>query len=137
MRDSMYDDTAVRVSLLPAVRAANGAVNGTVVDTAGTKNYFRSAMVVVLAGTVTDGTHAVTVQDSDDGTGGWSNVATTQGSLPAITTVNDEAVYRMGVDVARRFLRAVITTSGAPGTPVGGVIGAVILLSQGSGRPVT
>lgn len=137
MRDSMYDDTAVRVSLLPAVRAANGAVNGTVVDTAGTKNYFRSAMVVVLAGTVTDGTHAVTVQDSDDGTGGWSNVATTQGSLPAITTVNDEAVYRMGVDVGRRFLRAVITTSGAPGTPVGGVIGAVILLSQGSGRPVT
>lgn len=133
----MYDDTAVRVSLLPAARSANGAVNGTAVDTAGTKNNFRSALLVVLAGTVTDGTHAVTVQESDDGTTGWAAAPSTQGAVPAVTSSNDDTVYRLGIDVTKRYLRAVITTSAAPGAPIGGIIGAIFLLSQGSGRPVS
>lgn len=139
MRDSLYDDTAVRVSLLPDVRAANGAVNGTAVDMAGSRNNFRVALLVVLAGTVTDGTHTVTLQASDDGATGWAVVPPEdrEGSIPAITAANDLAAYRMGYVGGKRFLRAVITTSGAPATPVGGVIGAVILMSAGSGRPIT
>lgn len=139
MRDSMYDDTAVRLSLAPTARAANGAVNGTAVDTAGTKNNFRAAMLVAIAGVITDGNHAVTVQESDDGITGWAAVpaGAVQSSVPTLTTANDESVYRVGIDVNKRYLRAVITTSGAPGSPIGGIVSAIFLLSDGSGRPVT
>jgi hypothetical protein len=139
MRDSMFDDTAVRMSLPPAIRAANGTVNGTAVDMAGTKNNFRSAMMVVFSGDMTDGTHTVALQDSDDGSTGWTTVTSDliEGTYPAVTGTNDNAVYRVGYKGGKRYLRASLTTTAAPATPVGGTVGAVILLSQGSGRPIT
>lgn len=139
MRDSMYDDTAARLSLPPAVRSANGTVNGTAVDMAGTRNNFRVAMMVVLAGAVTDGTHTVSLEESADGTTGWTAVdaANREGTFPAITSASPNSIYRVGYSGNKRFIRASITTSGAPGTPVGGTVSAVILLAQGSGRPIT
>lgn len=139
MRDSLYDDVAVRTALLPAVRSANGTVNGPSVDMAGTRNYFRVAMLVVIAGEVTDGTHAVFLEHSDTGVGGWTAVPAgeREGSIPAITSANDNAVYRVGYAGTKRYIRASITTSGAPGTPQGGIISAALLLTAGSGRPVT
>lgn len=140
MRDSMYDDTAARPSLAPAVRAANGTVTGTAVDMQGSRNYFRVAMMVVMAGAITDGTHTVTLQDSDDGTTGWVDVPSEgrEGSFPVFATGQANTVARVGYLGRKRYVRASITTSGAPGTPVGGTIGAVVLLSSGSGKnPVT
>jgi hypothetical protein len=138
MRDSLYDDVAVRVALLPAVRSANGTVNGPSIDMAGTRNYFRVAMLVVTAGEVTDGNHAVFLEHSDTGTGGWTAVSAgeREGSVPTITAANDNSVHKVGYAVSKRFVRASITTSGAPGTPQGGIISAVLLLTSGSGRPV-
>lgn len=139
MRDSMYDDTAVRVSLAPAVRSADGTVSGTAVDMAGTRNNFRVAMMVVTAGAVTDGTHTVSLEESDDGTTGWAAVAAAnlEGSSAVITSANPNTVHRVGYNGNKRYIRASITTSEAPATPVGGIVSAVILLGQGSGRPVT
>lgn len=138
MRDSMYDDVAVRTALLPAVRSANGTVSGPAVDMAGNRNYFRVAMLVVVAGEVTDGTHTVRLEHSDDGSTGWVQVPAEQreGSFPAITSANDNSVHKIGYSGSKRYVRASVVTSGAPGTPVGGIISAVLLLSQGSGRPV-
>lgn len=139
MRDSMFDDHSVRVTLLPAVRSANGTVNGTAVDMAGANNFFRSAMLAVVSGTITDGTHTIALQHSDDGSTGWTNVsaAEREGTIPALTTANDDTVYRQGYVGTKRYLRATITTSAAPATPAGGIVGVVVVLSQGSGRPVS
>lgn len=131
MRDSMYDDTAVRVSLVPAV-LTDGTVNGTAVDTVGAGNFFRSAMLVVVGGEIEDGTHTVTLQDSDNGTD-FTAVAAglVQGSLVAVST---DSVQRQAYLGLRRYLRASVVTASATS---GGTVTAVILLSQGSGAPVT
>lgn len=131
MRDSMYDDTAARLTLATALRT-NGTVNGTAVDTVGTGNYFRSAMLLVVGGTITDGTHTVALQDSDDGSTFTAVPADqVQGSLVAVTA---NSVQRLAYLGAKRYLRAVVVTSGAT---TGGTTSAVILLAQGSGAPVT
>lgn len=134
MRDSMQDDTAARMTLNTALRT-NGTVNGTGVDTAGTGNFFRSAMLLVLAGAVTDGTHTVTLQESDDNTT-FTDVAAAdlQGSLTAVTTANANTVQRQSYLGAKRYLRAKVVTGSAT---TGGQTTAVILLAQGSGAPVT
>jgi hypothetical protein len=141
LRDSMYDDTAVRPSLSPAARATNGSVDGTTVDMQGTRNWFRVAMLIVVAGPITDGTHTVTLQDSEDGATGWVDVPADarEGAFPALTTADSNTARRVGYLGRRRYVRARITTTGAPATtPVGGIIGAVILLRGGRGQtPVT
>lgn len=132
MRDSMYDDTAARLTIAAAVRT-NSTVNGTAVDTAGTGNFFRSAMLVVVGGTITDGTQTVTLQDSDDGSTGWTAVdaSLVQGALVAVTT---GSVQRQAYIGNKRYLRASVVVAGAT---TGGTIAAIILLAQGSGAPVT
>lgn len=135
MRDSMQDDTSARLTLAPALRAANATVNGTAVDLAGTGNFFRTAMLLVIAGAITDGTHTFVLQESDDGTT-FTNVAAgdLQGALAAVTTANANGVQRQSYVGARRYLRATVTTATAT---TGGTTGAVILMTQGSGAPVT
>jgi hypothetical protein len=139
MRDSMQDDTAARLTLATGLRT-NGTVNGTAVDSVGTGNNFRSAMLLVIAGAVTDGTHTVTLQDSDDGTT-FAAVAAdqVQGTLAAVTagggaTSGPNSVQRQSYLGSKRYLRASVTTASAT---TGGTTTAVILLAQGSGAPVT
>lgn len=140
MRDSMQDDTAARLTIAPALRAANATVNGTGVDLAGTGNFFRTGMLVVLAGAVTDGTHTFVLQESDDNST-FTNVAAAdlQGSLAAVasgggTVSGPNTVQRQSYTGSKRYLRANVTTAGAT---TGANTAAVILLAQGSGQPVT
>src|SRR4051812_22923395 len=102
----MQDDTAARMSLNTALRT-NGTVNGTGVDTAGTGNFFRSAMLLVVSGAVTDGTHTVTLQESDDNST-FTAVGSgdLQGSLTAVTTANANTVQRLSYLGSKRYLRA-------------------------------
>lgn len=133
MKTSLYNVAKSVQTLAPAARTTTA--NGTAVDrhNAG-RGAFRSALLVVNAGTVTDGTHTVELQDSDNGTD-FTAVANEflQGSEPAITTANDLAVHEVGYTGSRRYLRCVITVSGSPST--GGVIGASIQLGYAS-QPV-
>lgn len=135
MRDSLYDDVASALGLVPVVRSANGVVNGPSVDLAGNRNNFRVAMLVAVAGGITDGTHTITVEESDNGTTGWTVATNTEGAV-TYAAASQNTTKRMGIAPTKRYLRAVITTTGAPGTPVGGTIGAIFLLTQGSGRPI-
>jgi len=134
VRDSMQDDTSARMTLNTGLRT-NGTVNGTGVDLSGSGNFFRTAMLLVIAGAVTDGTHTVSLQESDD------NVTFTavaagdlQGALTAVTTGNVNTVQRQSYLGSKRYLRASVTTAGAT---TGGTTTAVLLLAQGSGQPVT
>lgn len=134
MRDTLYTQTLARVALTSATRV-NGTANGTTVDTGVFGNDFRSVMFVVITGTVTDGSHAFTVQDSADGSS-WATADSSliQGSLPTITGTNDDSVFEFGYVVGtRQYVRVVATTSGAT---TGGVFSAVALLGSGSVSPV-
>jgi len=94
-------------SITPAVR--NAAVNGSGVDLKG----YASAAVIFQVGTVTDGTHTPSVQESDDNS---TFTAVAAGDLDG-TLVNlvANSVQRVGYHGRRRYLRAQVTSSGATG----------------------
>lgn len=125
MRQSLYNTAISKQTLMPAARTATAT--GTTVDLMTDEGGFRSAMVLVSVGVVTDATHTVEVQDSPDNST-WTAVADEflQGTEPAITSSNDERVHEIGYTGHKRYLRVVVTVSGTPTT--GGVYGASILL---------
>lgn len=124
--DDVYDNVKARVALAPATARVNGTVNGTTVDRKEGRTFFRSAMFVVNAGVVTDGTHTVNVQDSGDGTT-WANADDEhiQGTEVAIGTANDERVHEIGYRGNARYIRIQLVTAGAT---AGGLVDAVCLL---------
>jgi photosystem II stability/assembly factor-like uncharacterized protein len=131
VRRSLYNSVLSRIAV-PVANRTNGTVNGTTIDrtdpTGGADNT-TVAMFVVASGTVTDGSHAVTVQESDDGSS-WAAVPSEylQGSLPTIVSTDDDKVFEVGYVGTKRYIRAVVTTTGATS---GGTFGAVVLLSGG------
>lgn len=138
MKRTVYNHVRAKVSLAIAARTA--AANGTAVDrqlsgASGTNEWFGSAMLVVHTGAITDGTHAITLEVSDDNSN-WAAAASgdLQGSLPSIGSANDDALYEVGYTGTKRYLRAVTTPSG---TTTGGVYGATILLGFPTTLPVS
>jgi hypothetical protein len=138
VRRTVYNHIRARATLTVAARTATA--NGTAVDRqlsgpSGSNEWYSSAMLVVHGGTITDGTHAITLQESDDNSA-WSNVAAAslQGSLPTIASTDDDKLYEVGYNGTARYLRAVTTVSGAT---TGGVYGATILLGFPNVLPVS
>lgn len=135
MRQSLYNTALAKVSIAPAaVRAAT--VTGATVDRMTDQGGFRSALVLVNTGVVTDGTHTVVVQDSPDGTN-WTAVGDEflQGAEPAVTTANDERVHEIGYVGHQRYLRVVVNVTGSPAT--GGFYDALVLLGWPRRMPPT
>lgn len=132
-RRSVYTNVTARQSLPPAARTATA--NGTGVDRNVGADMHRTAMVLVSTGAITDGTHTITVQDSDDNTT-FANVAAEflQGTAPAIGAADDNKLFFVGYIGERRYLRVVTTVSGSPVT--GGIYGADILLGEPRRGPV-
>lgn len=127
--------------LLPAAALAssahtNGAANGASVDLTQFGNDFESALFIIVAGTITDGTHVAKLQDSPDGTT-WTDVDAdhVQGGPVSLGTGQSSTVASLGYlgGGPARYVRLVLTTSGAT---TGGVIGAVAVLAEGSNDPV-
>jgi len=71
-KNDLYTSTLV-VAALPSAVRTTGTVNGTTVDLGVFANDFRTALFVISAGTITDGTHVFKLQDSPDGTV-WTDV---------------------------------------------------------------
>lgn len=137
-----YNEVLVTPSINPGAKV-NGTVNGTGVDLwynalgAVDHQKFRSAVVVFQTGTVTDGSHVAHLQDSDDNsTYADADAADIQGSLPTFTTnaAHDNAIAEIGYHGVKRYVRAQLVTTGAT---TGGVIGAVVVLSEPRRRPVS
>lgn len=137
MRRTIYNDLRALPSLASAARTANAAVNGSAVNVGIGAQNFTVAMLVVLAGTITDGSSAIKVQESADGSTGWTDVpaARLQGANVAVGASDDDKVLEQGViiDAAKPFLRAVATQSGATS---GGTLGALFLLGSPNRTPV-
>lgn len=117
-----HNEFSASNSLTPAARTASA--NGTGIDLAG----YRSAAVVFVVGTITDGTHTPKVQESDDNSS-FSDVAAADqsGTLAALASSTNQEVSYIG---SKRYIRAVSTVAGAT---TGGVYAAVVV----RGTPVT
>ncbi len=124
--DDVYDNCKARVALPPAALRTTGTVTGTTVDRREGRVLFRSAMFVINAGVVTDGTHTPNVQESTDGTN-WTNVADKHllGAETAITSANDERVFEIGYRGKARYIRLQLVSATAT---TGGFIDAVCVL---------
>lgn len=115
----------VTQSLKPAARTASA--NGTGVDVRG----FNNVKVYFDLGTWTDGTHAWTIEESDNNSD-YTAVAAgnLDGSLPSVTSgSNDDTVAVVGLTgKVKRYVRAVCTITGSPAT--GAVAGAFVVASD-------
>jgi len=136
VRTTVYNSVLVQQTVTAANRT-NGTVNGTAVDLWSNsvgRQKFGGALVVVQTGTITDGTHTVEVQESDDNSS-FTAVADAdlQGTEPAIGAANDNVVYEIGYRGSKRYLRAAVVTSGATS---GGTFGAVLILGLPRRLPV-
>jgi type 1 fimbria pilin len=91
-------------------------------------------MFIVHTGTITDGTHAIDIQESDDNAT-FTSVASSelQGAEPSIGAADDNKMYVVGYKGTKRYIRAAVTASG---TSSGGTYGASVLLANPRVAPV-
>ena len=129
---STFDEVLFQHSVAPAVRTATAT--GTAVSRV-VNGGMQDGVLVVYSGPITDGSFAVTLEDSADGSTGWAAVPAAQlhGSLPTLTAADDNTVFEVGVRTTRDFLRAVVTVSGATD---GGLVGAAVVLGSPRFAPV-
>ena len=114
---ALQDFLSVIQSLAPALRTV-GVFNGTGIDL----QKFHSRAVEVTAGAWTDGTHTITLEESDDNVSFTVVVAADLvGTLPVISSAAGQNKVHPLVDYigAKRYVRAVLTV-------VGGATGAII-----------
>lgn len=124
MRQSLYNLARAKVTLTFSTRT-NGTVSGTAVDLDENSDASRSALVVVFTGTLTDGSVAITLEESADNST-WNTVAAPdlQGTAPTVASTDDDKVFELGYVGSKRYLRVKAVTSGATS---GGAFGAVIV----------
>lgn len=121
-------NTSDAVMALPiATRTANTTVNGTTVDRTDTN---ATVMFAVNAGTITDGSVAITIQESDDNST-WANAASTDiqgGPTLTFATAQSNTVAELGYTGRKRYVRITHIQTGATS---GGAMGAVAVLAGG------
>lgn len=132
MRRTLYGTTVTRLALPVAARSTAATVNGTTIDRSdpsGGADFTQVALFAIVTGVVTDGTHTFAVQDSDDGSS-WAAASAEylQGSVPAVSSADDNAVFEVGYIGPKRYIRVTVTTAGAT---TGGIFGATVTLSGG------
>jgi mevalonate pyrophosphate decarboxylase len=133
-RDNLYDSLVSRPAIPPGAKT-NATLNGTTVDKNYQNNMFRVVFFSIVTATTTDGSHAVTMQDSPDNSA-WSTVvaADMAGTLPTITSADANKAFDLAYNGSQRYVRLVLTTSGAT---TGAIIGASAIMGQGRRTPVT
>lgn len=115
MRD-LYSNIAATLALAPAVQAA--AVQGPAVDLTGTKAV---AFVVNTGAIAGSGDFGVTLQESDDGSTGWADVAAAQIDTNAPATLEASSSYRLGYRGFKGHVRLSLTKAGGTSIAAGAV----------------
>lgn len=125
MKRDLVSLIAVGASLAAAARTASA--NGTGVDLAG----YGSAAVVFASGTITDGTHTPSLEESNDNSTFTAVAAADMtGTLAALAS---NTIQEVGYIGTKRYIRAVVTVSGSPST--GGVYNALVVRGNASKQP--
>ena len=120
---SPYNEIDALVALSPAAYTAT--TNGSSLDLLG---YHQGATFVVVTGTITDGTHTISLEHSDDGTN-WSAVSSSdiEGTAPQIGSTDDNKTFKFRYNGGKRYVRAKTTVSGATN---GGIYGITALVAR-------
>lgn len=127
MRD-LYSNIRAVQALASASRSA--AIQGETIDLLGVGRM----AVLVNTGTITgDGDFSATLQESEDGSTGWDDVAAAQMQSDVPATMEATSAYRLGYLGFKRFVRLSLTKDG--GTSI--QVGAVAVLTDLAERPVT
>lgn len=136
MRD-LYNKLSGLAALAPTVKVT-ATTNGTAVDLSSVNNGSNTCMFVVIAGQITDGTHAFKLQDSPDSST-WTDVAAPyiQGSGQSFTSsTTSGTVIKLGylgnANGNSRYVRLVSTVTSAT---TGGYYSAVAVLGEGNSLP--
>lgn len=124
--NDLYDNVKVLSAIRPDILRVNGAVNGATVDRKIDRTFFRSVMFMIQSGAITDGSHVVNVQESDNGTD-WTDADASliRGTEPTIVLANDDVTYELAYTGNARYVRLQLTTTGAT---TGGFVDAVAIL---------
>lgn len=125
MRDQSRE-ISVAQSIAPGVKTTTQT--GTGVDLQG----YDSATVVVTTGTLTDGTYAITLEESDASGSGYAAVAaadTVDGDgdgtiLPTLAATDDNVTVEIGYKGTKRYIRPVVTLAGITS---GGALAAIVI----------
>lgn len=124
----LVNSMGIAQSLAPAARTADE--DGAGVDLQG----YESAVVVVATGAITDGTHTIEIQESDDNST-FTAVADDdlQGTEPVIGAADGNKVYKIGYIGTKRYIRVSVTVADATS---GGVYGAFVIRGHARSKPV-
>jgi hypothetical protein len=122
-------------ALTGATARVNGTVNGVAVDLNQFNNQFKDVLFVVAIGTITDGNHVLSIEESDVSGSGYAAVdaSRVQGTAPTLTSANSNTVAQVGARPTKRYVRLVSTITG---TTTGGVYMAVAVCGNGNAHPV-
>ncbi len=120
----------VTATLAVAALDADATVNGTGVGIGA----FNSAMVVIHAGTIADGTHTFEVQDSNDNST-FAAVANAylEGAEPVLDDTDSDTVTVIGYKGTKKYLRVSVTSAT---TTDGGTFGALVICGDPTRSPV-
>lgn len=130
---SLYSQS-LAVKALASATVQTGTTNGIAIDTAVFSNNFRDILFIVHSGALTDGSYAITVEESDSSGSGYAAVDTWRvlGSLPTFASTDDNVWNSFGVRPTKRYVRIVITATSAT---TGGVLAATAVLGNGGNNP--
>lgn len=127
MRTSLYHKTKVVSALATTSISSSTTTNGATVDLQQTTGGdWRAALLIVRAGTITDGTYALSVEDSANASS-WAAVTASdsvQGPSGTITATNGTA--EISYTGNKRYCRVVITSTDVT---TGGSLAGVAVLS--------
>jgi hypothetical protein len=131
---TLYNNVLVQKAI-PLGTIQTGTTNGTAIDTAVFNNRFQDVLFAIESGTLTDGSYAFTVEESDSSGSGFAAVDSSRvlGSLPTFALTDDNVLNSFGVRPSKRYVRLVCTATGAT---TGGVLAALAILGAGSLHPV-
>ncbi|WP_159941835.1 MULTISPECIES: hypothetical protein [unclassified Nocardiopsis] len=112
MRSDLNSSLSIAGTLPPAARTATA--NGTGADITD----FRAVAALVHIGAWVDGSHAFSLEESDDNTTFTAvDAGDLVGSLPTVTdATEDDTVHALGYFGTARYLRVVVTVTGSPAT---------------------
>ena len=125
-RRELYHSISVGTALLaPAARTASA--NSSSVDTAG----YYSTTLLVVPGTLTDGTFALALQESDDNST-FTAVATGD-MIGSLANIASNTIQKVGYIGSKRYVRIAVTVTGSPAT--GAVFGILAILGHAAHKP--
>lgn len=130
MIQTLSNHSLVASSLPVAAIATDTTTNGTGLAWGA----YRSVMVVIFGGAITDGTFVFEVQDSDDDSS-YTAVADAylEGTEPTLISTSDNNLTVIGYKGTRKYVRVSVTSTG---TTSGGVVSALIICANPYHSPV-